>query len=231
VNTQSAAWLMFASGALLCAQDLKFSVRHDHLRNGGEGTVTFSREGISFEETGNQGHSRQWKYGDLERFELNPERIRIAINQDVRWQLSRDRDYVFDHLPEDMAVQLYPFLAARLDQRFIARLADASVSPLWAMDVKLLRGRGGVGGKLKIGADRIVFESSKAGDSRTWRYLDIQFVAREDPFRLSVASVDGQARFQFKEALPEERYNWLWKRVAQSSGMRPVHSSVEIHHD
>lgn len=228
---RSTAWLMLASGAVLCAQDLKFSVRHDHLRNSGEGTVTFSAAGISFEETaGNQGHLRQWKYGDIERLELSLERIRITTSEDVRWQLNRDRDYVFTHLPKDMAAQLYPFLAARLDERFIARFADASVSPLWAAEVKLLRG-GGIGGKLKIGADRIVFDSVKPADSRTWRYLDIQLVAREDPFHLSITSVDGTTRFQLKEALSKDRYNLLWRGVAKSSGMRPVHSSVEIHHE
>jgi len=220
------------SGVLLSGQDLKFPVRHDHLRNGGDGTLTFSRDGIAFEETaGNPGHARQWKYADLERFELSPERIRIATYQDVRWQVTRDRDYVFDHLPKDMAEQLYQYLAGRLDQRFVARLADASVAPLWAIDVKVLRGRNGASGKLKIGADRIVFESPVPGDSRTWRYLDIQLVTRGDPFHLSVAAIDGEVRFQLKEALPEERYNWLWRRVAQSSGAKPIHSSVEIHHN
>ena len=211
---------------------MKFPVRHDHARNGGDGTLSFSREGISFEETaGNPAHSRQWKYGDLERFELSPERIRIATYQDVRWQVNRDRDYVFDHLPKDMAAQLYPYVAGRLDQRFIARLADASVVALWATDVKLVRGHSGATGKLKVGVDRIVFESSTARDSRTWRYSDIQLVSRNDAFHLSVAAIDGEVSFQLKESMPEERYNWLWRRVARSSGTKPANSSVEIHHD
>jgi hypothetical protein len=227
-----AAWLMFMSGVLLSGQDLKFPVRHDHVRNGGEGTLTFSRDGVAFEETaGNPGHSRQWKYADLERVELSPDRIRLATYQDVRWQVTRDRDYVFDRLPQDMAAQLYAYLSGRLDQRFVARLADTSVAPLWATDVKVVRGRNGATGKLKIGADRVVFESPMSGDSRTWRYLDIQLVSREDAFHLSITSIDGQVRFQLKEAFPEERYNWLWRRVAQFSGARPVHSLVEIHHN
>jgi hypothetical protein len=84
----AAACLITGLAAMLCAQDLKFSVRHEHLRKGGAGTLAFNAGGISFEETaGKAGHSRQWVYADVERLELAPDRIRIVTYEDVRWQL------------------------------------------------------------------------------------------------------------------------------------------------
>jgi hypothetical protein len=227
-----AACLSAGLAVALCAQDLKFGVRHEHLRKGGEGMLAFNAAGIWFEETtGKAAHSRQWKYTDLERLDLAPLRIRIVTYEDVRWQLSRDREFTFDHLPADAAARLYSFLATRLDQRFIARVADPSVSPLLTIPAKALHGRGGANGTLKIGADRIVFEASKPGDSRTWRFSDIQFVARQDPLDFSVTSLDGETRFQLKEAMPEDRYNAVWRRVAESSGLKTFYSSMEIHRD
>jgi len=204
-------------------------VRHEHLRKSGEGTLAFNATGISFQEmAGQAAHSRQWNYADLERLELAPDQVRIVTYEDVRWQLGRDRAFSFDHLPAEATTQLYPLLATHLDQRFIARVADPSVSPLWAIPAKALHGRGGPNGTLKIGADRIVFETLKPGKSRTWRFSDIQFVARQNSFDFSVTSLDGETRFQLKEAMPEAQYNSVWRRVAESSGLKTFHSSMEI---
>ncbi len=228
---KAAACLIGGLAVALCAQDLKISARHEHLHKGGAGTLAFDAAGMSFEEAGKADHSRQWKYADLERLELSPDRIRILTYEDVRWQFGRDRQYTFDHLPPEAAGRLYPFLATRLDQRLIARVADASISPFLTIPAKALRGRGGANGSLKIGADRIVFQASKPGDSRTWRFSDIQFVARQSPLDFCVASLDGETRFQLKEAMPEETYNSIWRRVAESSGLKTFHSTLDIHHD
>ncbi|HZT37621.1 MAG TPA: hypothetical protein VFA28_06970 [Bryobacteraceae bacterium] len=228
---KAAACLSIGLAAALCAQDLQFRVRHKHLAKGGEGMLTFKSGGVSFEETGKADHARQWKYTDFERLELAPNRIRVVTYEDARWQLGRDREYIFDRLEPDAAGRLYPFLAAHLDQRFIARVADRSISPLWTMPAKALRGRSGAQGMLKIGSDRIVFEAASAYDSRTWRFSDIQFVARQGTLDFAVVSLDGETRFQLKEAMPEDRYNSIWRRVAESGGLKTFHSSMEISHD
>jgi hypothetical protein len=217
-----------AMGAAAQPAGMSYEVRHKHLRKGGEGTLTFTADGVSFAERGKKsGHSRVWKYGEIQQLELGPEELRILTYEDSKWKLGQDREYVFDRLPEKMAEQLYPNLYAQMDQRFVARMADQFVEPLWEAPAKLLRGFGGVDGVLRAGPDRIVFEAGKPGESRTWRYGDVANISLAGPFDFTVTSLDGDVRFQLKRVLPEERFNDLWRRIHEANGLRTFQSQLE----
>ena len=170
-RTQTAALLVLIVSPLLTrAADLSFPVRHSHLHNGGEGTLTFTDEMVRWEENKKPEHSRSWRYAEIQRLELAPGRVRILTYEDVGWQLGRDRDYIFDHLPADLAPRVHPFLSARLDQRYLAHVADRSAMPTWAVPAKLLIGRGGSNGDLKFSDGQIVFDGGERGESRTWKW-------------------------------------------------------------
>ncbi len=225
---KAAASLIFV--ATLSAQE--FAVRHDHLRKGGEGTLRFTAEGVTFEEAGKKAsHSRAWKYAEIQRFDLSPERLRILTYEDVRARLDADREYVFSALPKDMARTLYPLLSRTLDQRFVARIANpvGGQEVLWTSPAKMLHGRAGANGVLRVEPDQIVFESDSA--SRTWRYSDVHAITTENSYELTVVSLDSETRFQLKTSLPEERYNSLWRRIEEANGLKPFHSALENHHD
>jgi hypothetical protein len=224
-----AAACLIAFAALLPAQELRYTVRHEHWHKGGEGVLAFDDRGVSFEEAGKKDkHSRRWEYEQIQRFELSPAELRIVTYDDVRWRFDRDREYVFDRVPKEMAAQLYPVLSAKLDQRFIAMVPGAVETVVWSAPAKMLRGWAGSNGVLKAGGDRIVFESPE--ESRTWRYSDIEGITNEGPLELSVASLDGVTRFQLKRVLPEAQYNDLWRRISEANGLKAFHSQMENHH-
>ena len=216
--------------AALSAQDLHYEVRHDHLRKSAPGVLVFTGTGVSFEEPGKKAeHSRQWTYEDIQRLELTPSRLRILTYEDRPKLLGRDREYTFERLPGNMAAELYPVLTRRLDQRFIAGVADKSVTAMWSVPAKMLRGRSGSNGTLTVAAAHIVFDSP--GESRTWRYSDITGVTSENPLELTIASLDRETRFQLKQLLPEDRYNDLWRRISEANGLRAFYLNLEKHHD
>lgn len=202
---------------------MRYEVRHKHNRKGAPATVVFTDSGVSFEDA---KHKASWKYEDIQRLELSPAELTIITYDDSKWQLGRDRRYEFDQLPKDMAAQLYPNLYARLDARFVPELPDAFVEPVWQAPAKVLHGWSGAQGTLKVGADRVVFESTKPGDSRTWRYSDITNFSSAGPFELTLTSLDGSTRFQLKQALPENRFNELWRRINQANGLQSFHSQI-----
>jgi hypothetical protein len=93
------------------------------------------------------------------------------------------------------------------------------------MPVKLRHGLGGSEGALVVGKDRIVYQSEEPGESRTWRYTDIDSIGAGGLFDLSITTLErsgwrhaGPTEFQFelKRALPENRYNDLWQRINRS---------------
>ena len=140
--------------------------------------------------------------------------------KDNRWQLGRDREYVFDKLPASLASEWYPVFRPRLDARFVAALADNQVPAEWQMPVKLVHGRGGLQGVLLMGADRVVYNSSQPGESRTWRIGDLENVSSSGLFNLTVATHERVFRFQLKHAMSDERYQELWMRVNQGRGLK-----------
>jgi hypothetical protein len=227
-QTATLVVLIASTQLAVLAQDLRFPVRHHHLHRGGEGTLTFTRETVSWKEQKKPQHARTWQYAEIQQLELAPDHIRLLTYEDIRWQLGRDREYRFDYLPKDLAARLHPFLTARLDQRYLAHLADPSVTPVWEVPAKLLLGRSGSNGKLKVAADHIVFDGRESGESRTWKFSDINNVTSSDPFELTISTVEGENRVQLKTALTEDRYQDLWLRISQYHGLR-VFGAAAVH--
>ena len=172
-----------------------------------QGTITFTETGVSFK-------SLSYEYKDIQRLELMPTEIRLRTYEDRKWRLGQDREYVFNRIPPGETAKLYTLLSTRLDQPLIARVLQPVSALEWQAPAKILHRTGGTNGEFKIGTDLIVFEGP---ESRTWRYTDLVNVSCSNPFELSLTSLDGETRFQLKKALPEDRYNKLWRRVMETS--------------
>jgi hypothetical protein len=236
-KTQIGALLILAFGASLsAAEPLTFQVRHRHMRKGIEGKLRVADSGIVFEEAGeHRAHSRVWQFDDIEQLTLSPDALRIVTYEDQRWEPGRDREFVFDRLPPDFAAKLYPIFSRRLDQRFVAALADVGVAPLWQAPAKLLHFTRGAQGAILAGADRVVFRTASPEQSRTWRIADIDMVSSSGPFDLTVTTFErggnyaGRKDFHFelKRPLTKAEYNGLWRKVNQAKGLRILNSSIE----
>jgi hypothetical protein len=210
------------AAAMAAAQPLHYTVRHQHFRGGEEGTLRVTEDSIVFEEHGKHAdHSREWKYTDIRQLSLSAAELRILTYESRTWQLGLDREYIFDRLPEDAASRLDPLFARVLDQRFVAQLADTGVRPLWQIEAR----RRGSQGILIIGEDRIVYQTGARSESRTWRYADIDSIGTGGLFDFSITTLErtgwrhaGPTEFHFelKQALREDRYNDLWRRINRS---------------
>lgn len=216
----------------LWAQEFRYQVRHEHLHKGCRGTLTLDAHGVSYREAAakkpkKHPHAWSWSYQDIQQLELAPNQIRVLTYQDDKWKLGADRGYRFQALAGERLDKSYDFLKDRLDQRFVAELPDAGVTPLWEVPVKHLLRFGGSEGVLIFGADRIVYKSDRKLESRTWRYTDIDVLSSSGPFQLSLTTFERarshygsrkEFNFQLKQALDEDRYNGLWRRLNQSKG-------------
>src|SRR5690348_10066353 len=92
-----AGLMLWAVSAL--AQPFTYEVRHQHLHGGSSGTLQVNADSISFKDA---KHSREWKFDDVQQLSLSGDKLRILTYEDRKWQLGRDRDFVFDRLPEEL---------------------------------------------------------------------------------------------------------------------------------
>jgi hypothetical protein len=215
------------------AQEFRYEARHDHLRKACTGTLRIDVQGVSFEETPKKPkkrpHAWRWTYTEIQQLRVAPKRLQVLTYKDSRWRLGADRAYNFRLAGGTRFEEVYGLLKDRLDQRFVAELADESVNPLWEVPVKLLGRISGSEGVLAAGADRVVYRTTRPGDSRTWRYSDIDNISRSGPFQLTVTTFERAAahygnrksfNFQLKEPIAEDRYNDLWRRLNQNKGLK-----------
>jgi hypothetical protein len=211
------------------AQTYTYEVRHRHLHGGAAGTLRISEDGISFDEHGkkNKPEAFRWRYDEIQQLTAGGAELRVLTYEDSKWQLGRDREYVFDRPSRNLAVEIFPMLARSLDQRFIAALPDQRV-PEWKLSVKLDHGLTGTMGTLSVAGEELIFETTKPDQSRTWRLSDIENVSSTGSLSVTVTTNEKSGRFrggmrqfhfELQQALSEDRYNELWRRVNRTKGL------------
>ena len=176
-----------------------------------QGMLRVTGDSIAFEQ---KGRWREWKLGDIRQLILGDTELRVQTYE------GRNREFVFKPVPKELAEKWYPVFSAKLDQRFVAALADARVQPEWQLPVKLVRLRNGVQGDLLVSAGRVVFRAAAEGESRTWRITDIDSVASAGAFDFTLTTREKEFRFDLKQTLPEARYQQLWRAVNRAQGLQ-----------
>jgi hypothetical protein len=202
--------VLLAAAAL--PAEVRFEVTHEHLRNGCRGTMVVDDHGISFQ--GAKKHVWHWSYSDIQELKLGPHSILVTSGHTFEFQ-------------GDIPAAVYAQWKDRLDQRFVAELAEPQAQPEWRIPVRHLAYRGGSEGVIEIGRDRIVYATTREKDARTWRFGDIENISSSGPFQLTITTFE-RARldygdrkafnFELKEALSESRYDNLWRKINRENG-------------
>lgn len=237
-SKKTIGWLIvLAAAPVLFAQQapLEYQVRHDHWRKGCDGVLAVTADGVSF--SGAKKHAWSWKFDDIEQLEVSDRAIRVTTYHDRLSRLGMDQTETFELQPGQNPRTAYDRLRVRLDQRFVAALADNGAAPLaWEMPAKLLGTVKGSEGMLQVAADRIVYKTAAREKSRTWRLSDIDNISRTGPFRLTVVTFErGRAQygdrrefnFQLKRPLPDAQYDALWQQLNQNRGLKILTSYQE----
>jgi hypothetical protein len=222
------------------AATLRYDVWHNHSRPphirkaGNMGVMEITASGLSFEETykdkkPKHPHAWKWAWDDIQQLTIAPKKITVLTYKDNGWKLGADREYEFDLRGDRTFEDAYAALKERLDQRLVAALPERVDSPLWELPVKHLLRFGGDQGVLQVGEREVVYRSQEKGESRAWRYEDIDNISSSGPFQLTITTFErakthyGDRKdfnFQLKQRLEEDRYNDLWLRLNQSKGLK-----------
>jgi hypothetical protein len=223
----------------LWGQSIEFQVMHDHWWKNGPGTLVITEGGVSFQELTKKKqvkHAVELNYQDIQELRLSADKLTLVTYKDRKWRLGLDQEYEFTLTPGQSFNEAYALLKDRLDQRFVAAVADDQTQPLWEIPVKLLGRVTGSEGVLQVGADRIVYKTTRKEQSRTWRYGDIENISTSGPFQLTFTTYErakthyGNLKgfdFQLKQALDEKRFNLLWRRLNRDKGLELLTSAQQ----
>jgi hypothetical protein len=208
--------------------------------------LTITDSGLSFQESylnkkkPKHPHAWSWSYQDIQQLEVAPKTLRVLTYKDNKWKLGADRKYRFDLASGGSFSDAYQFLKDKLDQRFVAALADKDIKALWEIPVKHLLRFSGSEGVLGFAEDRVVYNTGKENESRTWRYADIENISSTGPYDLTFTTYE-RARmhygnlkgfnFQLKQKLDEARYNQIWMKINRAKGLNILDTYREENFD
>ncbi len=218
------AVVFFFCATFLPAQDFEYAVTHRHTFQDCSGILKIAAGGVEYR-TDRAKDSRSWKFNEIRALEVkSPTKISIVTYEDQRLLAGKDKVFEFTLLDPKASPELSAFLLKHVKRPMtLAVLPEDSEKPAFEIPVKHLHTIVGAMGLLRIYEDRIVFQSSKVGDSRYWRLNDIQRFSQPDRFRLQIVSYLPQAggptetyNFQLMEDLPEGLYDYLWIRLHPS---------------
>jgi hypothetical protein len=234
------AVLLLATAAVTWGQTtFEFDVRHERALRDHPGRVTFDERGVEYRQvlTAKQAkkkkqpklESARWDYQDIQQVWLAQDKIVLVTYRDRKWFLGIDREFEFYVTGKDQPLTpVYELLKNKLDQRFVAAVADPNVTAEWEIPAKLLGTIQGSEGVLRVGADRIVYQTSKKNQARTWRLEDLENISTSGPFQLTLTTYERAIshyggmkgfNFQLKQRLDSKRFDELWRRLNRDKGL------------
>ncbi len=221
----SYAIFVFSGATSSSAQSFEYAVKHRHIFQDCRGTLKIDADGVEYR-TAHYKDSRKWKFDNIRTLEIkSPTEISIVTYEDQKRWAGKDKVFEFTLLDKKANPELAEFLLKHVKRPLeLAVFPEDGEKPEFEIPVKHLHTIVGAEGMLRIYRDKIVFQSSKVGDSRYWRLEDIERFSQPDRFRFQIVTYVPKAggptetyNFQLKEDLPEGVYDYLWVRLHPSS--------------
>jgi hypothetical protein len=216
---------IFATAYDSPAQSFKYTVKHHHALRDCQGILMITPEGIDYESPRTKD-SRKWKFEDIRVIEIkSPTQISLVTYEDQKRWMGKDKIFDFTLLDKKADPDLSAFLLSRIRKPMeLSVLPEEMEKPSFEIAVKHLHTISGAMGVLRIYPDKVVFQSARVGDSRYWRFADIERFSQPDRFRFQIVGYNPKAggptevyNFQLIDDLPAGVYDYLWLRLHPSS--------------
>jgi len=191
--------------------DWESQARLHHGLEGSPGILTLTQDGVVFRPT--KGITLHWPFLEIQTFDLlSRRRLVIAGYENRSWHAHGERKYRFD-----LTVAMPPDIAAELARRVAKPARNADPNPT-ATSFATIPARhrtlaGGTNGTLHFGPDGIDYLTTNGQGGRSWRWSDIQTLAKPDPFQLRVNSYRETFTFELKQPMSRELFDRLWDEI------------------
>jgi hypothetical protein len=178
------------------------------------GVLKIDEQGVEFRPS--KGPILNWSFLDVHTFFISPRQLVIETYQNRRHHVPGVQRYGFD-----LAQGVPPEVAAGL-AREVQRPSQNAVPDLASPGAENIPSRhrtraGGTNGTLRIHDSGIDYVTSVAGDSRSWRWADLETLSEPDPYHLFVFGYRDTYTFDLKEPLTRALFNRLTDEIYSHS--------------
>jgi hypothetical protein len=176
-----------------------------HLAGAEKGDLAIGVDGIEFR-PGN-GRAMKLPFLEVQSFLVSPRKLTIETYQNRKAHLPGVERYRFD-----LAETIPPSVAAELAGEVQRPSQNAVPDPAAQGTVIAAHHRtvrGGTNGTLRFSDEGIDYVTNDAGDSRSWRWDDLQTLSAPDPYHLFVFGYRDTYTFDLKQILPHPLYDRL----------------------
>lgn len=185
-----------------------------------KGDLSINANGIEFRQQ--KAEPMKIPYAEVQTFRLEPHSLTIKTYQNRKLGLGVTQ-YRFD------LVQVVPPSVAGELAGHVRKPSQNSVPDSGSQAVTVAAHhrtiRGGTNGVLRFHEGGIDYVSSASGDSRSWRWADLQTLSAPDPYHLLVFGYRDNYTFDLKEILPQSLYS---RSVNAIDAQNPVAFGAEL---
>jgi hypothetical protein len=168
------------------------------------GTLRADARGVEF--VPGKGASRRWTAGEIKSLDLEAHRL-ILVGYDNRgWHLAGTQEFEWE-VTKDITPAVAASLTADIGRPVRNRLPDREAPMTTVVAVRRSGHFGGSNGVLRIRKQGMDYVTAQPGESRSWRWLDLQTLSNPDPYHLFVFGYRDTYAFELKAPLSREMLN------------------------
>lgn len=174
------------------------------------GTIEIGTNEVSFRWA--KGAPLKWTFAGIQSFYIAPHKLQIKGYASRGWRLPGEKVYRFD-LTRSVPPAVAAALAAAVGKP--SKNADPNpAAPAFAsLGARHPWRTGGSNGLLRFSRSGITYVTKTPGDSRCWRWADIQTIARPSAYGFTVGGYVETYNFELKQALTWVLFDRLWTAV------------------
>ncbi len=172
---------------------------------GGEkGYIIISSDGIEFHPR--NGRALKWSLLDIQTFSISSRSLDIQTYQNRKKHIPGMQRYKFN-LNQSVPPEIASELAREVRHPSQNEVPDRAAQSSFILPAHRRTLTGGTNGTLRFRDSGIDYVSETAGDSRSWRWDDLQTLSSSNPYRLFVFGYRDTYTFDLKKQLPRSLLN------------------------
>lgn len=170
------------------------------------GTLRADSQGIEFVPVA--GASTRWAFTEIKDLDLQKDRMVVVGYENRKWDIPGTRRFELE-FEREITPAIAASLTEKIDRPVRNRVPDPDAPAITVIAVRRSGNFGGSNGLLRIRLQGIDYVTAQPGQSRSWRWLDLQTLSNPDPFHLFVFGYRDSFAFDLKEPLSRKVFNHL----------------------